>query len=57
LLVGPTASKAEIETFRAALIAEPHRYIAQPTLALSTRTATLGEAGLRRGTSISGLQC
>jgi uncharacterized circularly permuted ATP-grasp superfamily protein len=36
MLVGPTATKAEIETFRAALIAEPHRYIAQPTLALST---------------------
>jgi uncharacterized circularly permuted ATP-grasp superfamily protein len=36
MLVGPTASKAETEAFRAALIAEPHRYIAQPTLALST---------------------
>ncbi|WP_051007244.1 circularly permuted type 2 ATP-grasp protein [Sphingomonas sp. PAMC 26621] len=45
MLVGPTATKAEIETFRAALIAEPHRYIAQPTLALST-VPTLAEAGL-----------
>lgn len=45
MLVGPTATKAEIEIFRAALIAEPHRYIAQPTLALST-VPTLGEAGL-----------
>ncbi|TPG39038.1 circularly permuted type 2 ATP-grasp protein [Sphingomonas koreensis] len=45
MLVGPTASKAEIETFRAALIAEPHRYIAQPTLALST-VPTLVEQGL-----------
>jgi len=45
MLVGPTASAAEIETFRAALIAEPHRYIAQPTLALST-VPTLAEAGL-----------
>ncbi|WP_174273535.1 circularly permuted type 2 ATP-grasp protein [Sphingomonas bacterium] len=36
MLVGPTASRAEIEDFRAALKAEPHRYIAQPTLALST---------------------
>ena len=36
MLVGPTASKAEIDCFRAALTAEPHRYIAQPTLALST---------------------
>ncbi|MBJ6121576.1 circularly permuted type 2 ATP-grasp protein [Sphingomonas mollis] len=45
MLVGPTASKAEIETFRAALIAEPHRYIAQPTLALST-VPTLADSGL-----------
>jgi uncharacterized circularly permuted ATP-grasp superfamily protein len=45
MLVGPTATKAEIEAFRAALIAEPHRYIAQPTLALST-VPTLTEAGL-----------
>ena len=36
MLVGPTASTSEIETFRAALKAQPHRYIAQPTLALST---------------------
>jgi uncharacterized circularly permuted ATP-grasp superfamily protein len=36
MLVGPTASKAQIEEFRGALAAEPHRYIAQPTLALST---------------------
>ena len=36
MLVGPTSTKAEIEQFRAALLAEPHRYIAQPTLALST---------------------
>jgi uncharacterized circularly permuted ATP-grasp superfamily protein len=45
MLVGPTATNAEIETFRAALIAEPHRYIAQPTLALST-VPTLADAGL-----------
>jgi uncharacterized circularly permuted ATP-grasp superfamily protein len=36
MLVGPTASKREIEDFRAMLKAEPQRYIAQPTLALST---------------------
>jgi uncharacterized circularly permuted ATP-grasp superfamily protein len=36
MLVGPTSTAAQIERFRAALIAEPHRYIAQPTLALST---------------------
>jgi uncharacterized circularly permuted ATP-grasp superfamily protein len=45
MLVGPTASRAEIEAFRAALIAEPHRYIAQPTLALST-VPTLADSGL-----------
>ncbi|MBQ1500121.1 MAG: circularly permuted type 2 ATP-grasp protein [Sphingomonas sp.] len=45
MLVGPTATRAEIEAFRAALIAEPHRYIAQPTLALST-VPTLADRGL-----------
>jgi uncharacterized circularly permuted ATP-grasp superfamily protein len=45
MLVGPTATRAQIEEFRAALIAEPHRYIAQPTLALST-VPTLVEQGL-----------
>jgi uncharacterized circularly permuted ATP-grasp superfamily protein len=36
MLVGPTASAAEREAFRARIIAAPDRYIAQPTLALST---------------------
>jgi len=36
MLVGPAASKAEIEAFRAQLLANPDNYIAQPTLALST---------------------
>ena len=45
MLVGPTATKREIERFRAALKAEPHRYIAQTTLALST-VPTLADAGL-----------
>ena len=45
MLVGPTASRQEIEDFRRALIAEPHRYIAQPTLALST-VPTLADSGL-----------
>ncbi len=35
MLVGPAATKAEIERFRALLIAKPEGYIAQPTLALS----------------------
>jgi uncharacterized circularly permuted ATP-grasp superfamily protein len=45
LMVGPTASRAEIETFRSALKAEPHHYIAQPTLALST-VPTFTERGI-----------
>lgn len=36
MLVGPAASKAEIEAFRARLKADPDGFIAQPTLALST---------------------
>ena len=36
MLVGPAASKAEIEAFRLRLIARPEAYIAQPTLCLST---------------------
>jgi uncharacterized circularly permuted ATP-grasp superfamily protein len=36
MLVGPTATRAQIEEFRDKLKAEPQRYIAQPTLALST---------------------
>ncbi len=36
MLVGPAASRAEIEAFRAVLKARPDNYIAQPTLSLST---------------------
>jgi uncharacterized circularly permuted ATP-grasp superfamily protein len=36
MLIGPAASQAEIEQFRHLIIANPERYIAQPTLALST---------------------
>jgi uncharacterized circularly permuted ATP-grasp superfamily protein len=36
MLVGPTASKREIEDFRERLKARPANYIAQPTLAIST---------------------
>jgi uncharacterized circularly permuted ATP-grasp superfamily protein len=36
MLVGPAASKAEIEQFRGAVVANPSNYIAQPTLSLST---------------------
>ncbi len=36
MLVGPAATKAEIEAFRQRILANPSGYIAQPTLALST---------------------
>ncbi|GAA4042228.1 circularly permuted type 2 ATP-grasp protein [Parerythrobacter jejuensis] len=36
MLIGPTASKREIEKFRKKLVADPENYIAQPTLSLST---------------------
>jgi uncharacterized circularly permuted ATP-grasp superfamily protein len=45
MLVGPTATKAEIAACRDRLKAQPERYIAQPTLALST-VPTLCEEGL-----------
>ncbi len=45
MLVGPTASRAEIEAFRARIKANPAHYIAQPTLALST-TPTYVESGV-----------
>jgi uncharacterized circularly permuted ATP-grasp superfamily protein len=45
MLIGPAASKKEIESFRAALRAHPERYIAQPTLALST-VPTITDQGI-----------
>jgi uncharacterized circularly permuted ATP-grasp superfamily protein len=45
MLVGPASTRAEIEAFRAALIAEPSKYIAQPTLSLST-CPTFVESGI-----------
>ena len=36
MLIGPAATQAEIDLFRKRIIANPERYIAQPTLALST---------------------
>jgi len=36
MLVGPTASKKEVQEFTALLKEQPDNYIAQPTLALST---------------------
>ncbi len=45
MLIGPTSSKAQIEEFRARLLANPANYIAQPTLALST-CPTMVEEGI-----------
>jgi uncharacterized circularly permuted ATP-grasp superfamily protein len=36
MLVGPASTKAEVEEFRKAVMANPSGYIAQPTLSLST---------------------
>ncbi|MCP5329038.1 MAG: circularly permuted type 2 ATP-grasp protein [Sinobacteraceae bacterium] len=45
MLIGPRASREEIEQFRARIVADPSRYIAQPTLALSA-CPTFVESGL-----------
>ncbi len=45
MLVGPAASKAEMETFRRKLKQAPEGFIAQPTLALST-CPTFVDSGL-----------
>jgi len=44
MLVGPTSTQAEIEAFRAKLIADPDDFIAQPTLSLSTAPTLAGGA-------------
>ena len=45
MLIGPAASKKELEQFRAKLKARPENYIAQPTLSLST-TPIFAKKGL-----------
>ena len=45
MLIGPRASRDEIEQFRARIQADPGRYIAQPTLSLSA-CPTFVESGL-----------
>lgn len=45
MLVGPASTHAEIEAFRARLLANPEGYIAQPTLALSA-CPTYVESGI-----------
>jgi uncharacterized circularly permuted ATP-grasp superfamily protein len=36
MLIGPAATRAQLDDFRARIRSHPERYIAQPTLALST---------------------
>ncbi|MDP3861304.1 MAG: circularly permuted type 2 ATP-grasp protein [Phaeovulum sp.] len=43
MLVGPRSSAAQLEAFRARVIANPGNYIAQPTLALSTTPTFVNE--------------
>ena len=43
MLVGPKASAEQVEMFRARITANPHNYIAQPTLALSTTPTFVAE--------------
>ena len=45
MLVGPAASLAEREAFRGRIVAQPEKYIAQPTLSLST-CPTFTDVGL-----------
>ena len=45
MLIGPAASRQEIDDFRLAVIADPAGYIAQPTLSLST-CPTFVESGV-----------
>ena len=45
MLVGPAATKAEVDEFRAVVKAKPDNYIAQPTLSLST-CPTFFESGI-----------
>lgn len=45
MLVGPAATKAEIEAYRARILAEPAAFIAQPTLSLSS-CPTFVDAGI-----------
>lgn len=45
MLIGPAATKTEIEDFRRVLLANPSGYIAQPTLSLST-CPTMVESGI-----------
>ena len=57
MLVGPAATSAEIAAFRDRIVAAPEKYIAQPTLALSTCPTFVEPPGSRRGISTCGPTC
>jgi uncharacterized circularly permuted ATP-grasp superfamily protein len=44
MLVGPAASRDELERFRARILDKPERYIAQPTLSLSQVPTFIGDS-------------
>ncbi len=44
MLVGPHSTRAQVEEFRAKIIAHPRKFIAQPTLGLSRCPAVCGDA-------------
>ena len=44
MLVGPTSTKKEIETFREVILKNPNNYIAQPTLSLSQCPTLIDES-------------
>ncbi|HEU5396934.1 MAG TPA: circularly permuted type 2 ATP-grasp protein [Verrucomicrobiae bacterium] len=44
MLMGPMASKAEIEQFRRQICADPRNYIAQPMISLSTHPTCVGDS-------------
>jgi uncharacterized circularly permuted ATP-grasp superfamily protein len=44
MLIGPASSKSELEAYRARILLEPERFIAQPTLALSVVPTFAGDA-------------
>ena len=45
MLIGPHATKKEVDAFRAKIKANPSEFIAQPTLDLST-APILGDSGI-----------
>jgi uncharacterized circularly permuted ATP-grasp superfamily protein len=48
MLIGPASTRAERDEFRERILADPSRYIAQPTLALSTSPTFEGDVPVAR---------